>query len=95
MQSDNSNSKTRGAQNCGKLFFFEGFFSKMSMMIMMTLCALRTSSATNMDTGTVKLHILPHTHADVGWLETVDALSRMNVSRILDGVTGNREYFMC
>ena len=35
------------------------------------------------------LHLLPHTHADVGWLQTVDSLSRMNVSRILDGVVGN------
>ena len=48
-------------------------------------------SAARLTGETVKLHILPHTHADVGWLETVDALSRMNVSRILDGVTGNCE----
>ena len=36
-----------------------------------------------------ELWLLPHAHADVGWLETVDALSRINVSRILDGVVGN------
>lgn len=38
---------------------------------------------------TIELFLLPHTHADVGWLQTVDSLSRMNVSRILDGVTAN------
>jgi hypothetical protein len=37
----------------------------------------------------VQLFVVPHTHADVGWLQTVDSLSRMNVSRILDGVVGN------
>jgi hypothetical protein len=36
-----------------------------------------------------ELYLMPHTHADVGWLQTVDSLSRMNVSRILDGVVGN------
>ena len=29
---------------------------------------------------TVNLFLLPHTHADVGWLETVDALSRVQCS---------------
>ena len=38
-------------------------------------------------TAPVELHILPHTHADVGWLQTVNSLERINVSRILDGVT--------
>jgi hypothetical protein len=37
----------------------------------------------------VELFLVPHTHADVGWLQTVDSLSRMNVSRILNGVVGN------
>lgn len=37
----------------------------------------------------VKLFLLPHTHADVGWLELPEALARMNVSRILSGVVGN------
>lgn len=37
----------------------------------------------------VELFVVPHTHADVGWLQTVDSLARMNVSRILDGVVGN------
>ena len=36
-----------------------------------------------------ELHLVPHTHADVGWLQTLDSLSRVNVSRILNGVTGN------
>ena len=35
----------------------------------------------------VELFIVPHTHADVGWLQTVNSLERINVSRILDGVT--------
>ena len=30
------------------------------------------------------LWLIPHTHADVGWLQTVNSLARMNVSRILD-----------
>ena len=37
----------------------------------------------------VQLWLLPHTHADVGWLELPEALARMNVSRILSGVVGN------
>ena len=37
----------------------------------------------------IRLFLLPHTHADVGWLETPENLARVNVSRILDGVTGN------
>jgi lysosomal alpha-mannosidase len=37
----------------------------------------------------VELYLIPHTHADVGWLQTLDSLSRVNVSRILDGVVGN------
>ena len=45
-----------------------------------TVVALCASSAP------VELHILPHTHADVGWLQTVNSLARLNVSRILDGV---------
>lgn len=35
----------------------------------------------------VDLYLLPHTHADVGWMQTVNSLSRMNISRILDSVT--------
>ena len=38
---------------------------------------------------TIELYLLPHTHADVGWLETPENLARVNVSRILDGVVGN------
>ena len=34
------------------------------------------------------LWLVPHTHADVGWLQTPESLARLNVSRILDGVTG-------
>ena len=44
-----------------------------------------TEHAANM----TELFLIPHTHADVGWLETVNALARMNVSRILDGVVAN------
>ena len=36
-----------------------------------------------------ELYLVPHTHADVGWLQTTNSLSRVNVSRILDGVTGS------
>lgn len=43
-------------------------------------------AATTSAASPVTLHILPHTHADVGWLQTVNSLSRLNVSRILDGV---------
>jgi hypothetical protein len=39
--------------------------------------------------GKIRLFLLPHTHADVGWLETPEDLARVNVSRILDGVVGN------
>ena len=35
----------------------------------------------------IELWLLPHSHADVGWLQTVNSLERINVSRILDGVT--------
>lgn len=35
------------------------------------------------------LWLIPHTHADVGWLQTPESLARINVSRILDGVVGN------
>ena len=39
----------------------------------------------------LELFLLPHTHADVGWLETPENLARVNVTRILDGVVGNLE----
>jgi len=32
------------------------------------------------------IHIIPHSHCDVGWLETVDSYYTLNVSKILDGV---------
>jgi hypothetical protein len=47
------------------------------------------ASSGNASTTTVELFLLPHTHADVGWLETPENLARVNVSRILDGVVGN------
>ena len=31
----------------------------------------------------------PYACKDVGWLQTVDSLARINVSRILNGVVGN------
>ena len=34
----------------------------------------------------LQLWLIPHSHADVGWLETVNALARVNVTRILDGI---------
>ena len=37
----------------------------------------------------IELFLVPHTHADVGWLQTLDSLARVNVSRILNGVVGN------
>ena len=39
--------------------------------------------------GPLRLYLVPHTHADTGWLETLDTLARMNTSRILDGVVGH------
>ena len=46
------------------------------------------------------VHLIPHSHCDVGWLETVDSYYKYNVSTILDGVykslmndtTGNRRF---
>ena len=35
----------------------------------------------------IDLYLVPHTHADVGWMQTVNSLFRMNISRILDSVT--------
>ena len=35
----------------------------------------------------IELFLLPHSHADVGWLQTVNSLERLNVSRIISGVT--------
>ena len=64
-------------------------------LLMRTLCALAVlalaaaGSPATSESETTELWIIPHTHADVGWLQTVDSLSRMNVSRILDGVVGN------
>eukprot|EP01065_Artemidia_motanka_P014126 TRINITY_DN18099_c0_g1_i1.p1 TRINITY_DN18099_c0_g1~~TRINITY_DN18099_c0_g1_i1.p1 ORF type:complete len:1069 (+),score=319.29 TRINITY_DN18099_c0_g1_i1:58-3264(+) len=36
-----------------------------------------------------ELFLVPHSHCDVGWLQTVDSLARVNVSRIINGVVGN------
>ena len=51
--------------------------------------AAPTRSGDRVGNATVELYLLPHTHADVGWLETPENLARVNVSRILDGVVGN------
>ena len=51
--------------------------------------AIVGSAGADSDGTKVKLFLLPHTHADVGWLELPEALARMNVSRILSGVVGN------
>ena len=55
--------------------------------------SLLISAVSSLDNGLgpppLELYLIPHTHADVGWLQTVNSLSRMNVSRILDGVVGN------
>ena len=52
--------------------------------MLMVVAALCNSGA--LGGAPITLHILPHTHADVGWLQTVNSLARVNVSRILDGV---------
>ena len=52
-------------------------------------CCSGAAAAAPANDTMVELWLIPHTHADVGWLQTVDSLSRMNVSRILDGVTAN------
>jgi hypothetical protein len=44
------------------------------------------ASPTRTITEPLTLWILPHSHADVGWLQTVNSLARVNVSRILSGV---------
>ena len=66
-------------------------FLLVAMAIVMA--AADTSTRHNHDesaaTNVTELFLIPHTHADVGWLETVNALARMNVSRILDGVVAN------
>lgn len=65
----------------------------MPAILSLLLCAGAVSSHTgtldSVDDGPVDLWIIPHTHADVGWLQTVDSLARMNVSRILSGVVAN------
>ena len=43
-------------------------------------------TCTTAEQAPIELWILPHSHADVGWLQTVNSLARVNVSRILDGV---------
>jgi hypothetical protein len=55
----------------------------------LSLSAVFTASAVFAAEAPLELFLLPHTHADVGWLETPDNLARVNVSRILDGVVGN------
>ena len=37
------------------------------------------------------LWLLPHSHADVGWLQTVNSLARVNVSRIISGTVASLE----
>jgi len=35
---------------------------------------------------TLKIHWVPHSHDDVGWLSTTLSLQRQNVSNIINGV---------
>ena len=51
----------------------------MSTPFLLALLAATTSSP-------LELWIIPHSHADVGWLQTVNSLARVNVSRTLSGV---------
>ena len=49
------------------------------LITLLSTAALATQPA-------LELWIIPHSHADVGWLQTVNSLQRVNVSRILDTV---------
>ena len=58
-------------------------------LFLYALCGILFLQGPALAAGPVELYLIPHTHADVGWLQTLDSLSRVNVSRILDGVVGN------
>ena len=55
------------------------------MAALLLLCTATHAAAVHAATP-LELWIVPHSHADVGWLQTVNSLSRVNVSRILSGV---------
>ena len=55
-----------------------------SLILHMVSSALLVAT---MGSPVVDLYLVPHTHADVGWMQTVNSLSRINISRILDSVT--------
>ena len=57
------------------------------MMTHVLLLMLSASTMAHERAPVVDLYLIPHTHADVGWMQTVNSLSRMNISRILDSVT--------
>ena len=59
--------------------------------IVKTVALLVASSSVVASEGPLTLWLLPHTHADVGWLQTVNSLARVNVSRILSGVVSTLE----
>ena len=61
----------------------------LSLLVAAAASAATAAGSPRAGNATVELFLLPHTHADVGWLETPENLARVNVSRILDGVTGN------
>lgn len=63
-----------------------GMSATYSVMVVLFSLAVRVTAAA---TPLLELHLLPHTHADVGWLMTPGDLARVNVTRILDGVVGN------
>jgi hypothetical protein len=78
------------AHHVGLLIDFKLCSSAMMIVVMFLLAAASAAEASSpFAAAPTELFLMPHTHADVGWLETVDALSRMNVSRILNGVVGN------
>eukprot|EP00039_Didymoeca_costata_P011753 m.166415 g.166415 ORF g.166415 m.166415 type:complete len:1037 (+) comp15278_c0_seq5:70-3180(+) len=62
---------------------------KFLLLMCMALGVVGTHKVTKDPRVNVSLWLLPHTHADVGWLQTPESLARINVSRILNGVVGN------
>jgi hypothetical protein len=63
--------------------------AKLSLAVFFSAACLRCEPSTSTSSKMVRLFLVPHTHADTGWLETLDTLARLNTSRILDGVVGH------
>ena len=47
-------------------------------LFLCALCEILFLQGPALAAGSVELYLIPHTHADVGWLQTLDSLSRVN-----------------